>query len=74
MYPFVMFPTCDILVTFPRKEARLVSLRGEVGAEVVLLEGRGGTDVMSAPSLDTELGRGELRLVGEVKPSTPPLK
>ena len=43
-------------------------MSGEVGAEVVLLLGRGGTLVSSAPSLDTVLGRGE-ESRGEVNPS-----
>ncbi len=42
----------------PRKELRGFSLSGEVGAEVVLLEGLPPAAVMSAPSLDVELGRG----------------
>jgi hypothetical protein len=50
-------PTCDRLVTLPRKEL-LFSLSGEVGAEVVRLEGRPTPPppVMSAPSREVELG------------------
>ena len=58
--------TWERLVTFPRKEARF-SFKGEVGAEVVLLLGRPPAAVISAPSLDTELGSGVSR--GEVSPS-----
>ena len=41
----------------PRKEL-LFSLSGEVGAEVVLLDGRPPAAVISAPSREAELGSG----------------
>jgi hypothetical protein len=55
---YTVILTCERLVTLPRKELRGFSLSGEVGAEVVLLEGRPPAAVMSAPSLEVELGRG----------------
>ncbi len=53
---YTVIPTCERLVTLPRKELRGFSLSGEVGADVVLLEGRPPAVVMSAPSLEVELG------------------
>ncbi len=55
---YTVILTCERLVTLPRKELRGFSLSGEVGAEVVLLEGRPPAAVMSAPSREVELGRG----------------
>ncbi len=55
---YTVILTCERLVTLPRKELRGFSLSGEVGAEVVLLEGRPTAVVISAPSLEVELGRG----------------
>ena len=63
-------------MTLPRKEAFVFSLSGEVGAEVVRLEGRGGGGAavfISCPSFDWELGRGDTSR-GELIPSPLSLK